>query len=85
MKGLNLKIPMNVTAVDAEKVSEYNVKYKRRKSMVTKRGTTRKKVVEPPTPSKSFPTAALGIGMVILTNYQAEVKQILTLIVRALT
>jgi hypothetical protein len=53
--------------------------------MVTKRGTTRKKVVESPAPSKSFPTAALGLGMVILTNYQAEVKQILTLIVRALT
>ena len=53
--------------------------------MVTKRGTTRKKVVEPPAPTKSFPTAALGLGMVILTNYQAEVKQILTLIVRALT
>lgn len=54
--------------------------------MVTKTGTTRKKIVEPPAPTtKSFPTAALGLGMVILTNYQAEVKQILTLIVRALT
>jgi hypothetical protein len=53
--------------------------------MVTKRGTTRKKVVEPSTTTKSFPTAALGLGMVILTNYQAEVKQILTLIVKALT
>jgi hypothetical protein len=54
--------------------------------MVTKRGTIRKKIVEPPTPTpKSFPTAALGVGMVILTNYQAEVKQILTLIVKALT
>ena len=52
--------------------------------MVTKR-VTRKKIVEQPAPSKSFPTAALGLGMVILTNYQAEVKQILTLIVRALT
>ena len=53
--------------------------------MVTKRGATRKKVVEPPKPTKSFSTAALGLGMVILTNYQAEVKQILTLIVKTLT
>jgi hypothetical protein len=54
--------------------------------MPTKRITTRKKVVEPPAPTtKSFPTAALGLGMVILTNYQTEVKQILTLIVKALT
>lgn len=54
--------------------------------MVTKKGTTRKKIVEPPAPTtKSFPTAALGLGMVILTNYQTEVKQILTLIVKALT
>jgi len=56
--------------------------------MATKRVTTRKKVVEPPKPpivTKSFSTAALGMGMVILTNYQAEVKQILTLIVRSLT
>jgi hypothetical protein len=54
--------------------------------MATSRGATRKKVVEPPVqPTKSFPTAAVGLGMVILTNYQAEVKQILTLIVKALT
>ena len=54
--------------------------------MVTKRGVTRKKIVEPPVQStKSFSTAALGVGMVVLTNYQAEVKQILTLIVKALT
>ena len=53
--------------------------------MATKRNTTRKKVVEPLAPMKSFPTAALGVGMVILTNYQAEVKQIITLIVKALT
>ena len=59
--------------------------------MVAKKVTTRRKIVEPPPPSssstatKSLPTAMLGIGMVILTNYQAEVKQILTLIVRALT
>jgi len=54
--------------------------------MVTKKVTTRKKVVEPPAPStKSFPTAALGMGMVVLTNYQAEVKQVLGLILKTLT
>ena len=55
--------------------------------MVAKKVTTRRKIVEPP-PSpatKSLPTAMLGIGMVILTNYQAEVKQLLGLIMKALT
>jgi hypothetical protein len=53
--------------------------------MVTKRVTTRKKIVEPvPTSAKSFPTAALGVGMIILTNYQAEVKQMLALFIKAL-
>jgi hypothetical protein len=55
--------------------------------MVTKRATTRRKVVAPPPPpsTKSFPTAALGVGMVILTNYQAEVKQMMSLLIKALT
>ena len=54
--------------------------------MVTKRVTTRRKVVAPPPPStKSFPTAALGVGMVILTNYQAEVKQMMSLLIKAIT
>ena len=59
--------------------------------MVAKRGTTRTRrrvVVAPPPPpssTKSFPTAALGLGMVILTNYQAEVKQVLALIIKTLT
>ena len=54
--------------------------------MVTKRVTTRKKIVEPAPPSaKSFPTAALGVGMIILTNYQAEVKQIMSLFIKALS
>ena len=57
--------------------------------MVSKKVTTRRKVVEPPAPAspatKSLPTALLGVGMVILTNYQAEVKQILSLIMKALT
>jgi hypothetical protein len=54
--------------------------------MVTKKVTSRQRVPEPvPSSTKSFPTAALGLGMVILTNYQAEVKQILTLIIKSLT
>ena len=57
--------------------------------MVTKRVTTRKKVAEPlPSASsttKSLPTSMLGIGMVILTNYQAEVKKVLALIIKTLT
>jgi hypothetical protein len=55
--------------------------------MVTKRATTRRKVVAPPPPpsTKSFPTAALGVGMVILTNYQAEVKQMMSLLIKAIT
>ena len=54
--------------------------------MTAKRVTSKRKVVAPPPPStKSFPTAALGIGMVILTNYQAEVKQVLALIIKTLT
>lgn len=55
--------------------------------MVTKRVTTRRKSVAPPepAPTKNFPTAALGLGMVILTNYQAEVKQALSLILKTLT
>jgi hypothetical protein len=42
----------------------------------------------PPAPSattKSFPTAALGLGMVVLTNYQAEVKQALALLLKTFT
>jgi hypothetical protein len=57
--------------------------------MVAKKVTTRRKIVEPsPPPSpatKSLPTAMLGIGMVILTNYQAEVKQLIALLLKALT
>ena len=42
----------------------------------------------PPAPSaatKSLPTAALGLGMVVLTNYQAEVKQALALLLKTFT
>jgi hypothetical protein len=55
--------------------------------MVTKKVTSRRKSVVPPAPppTKNFSTAALGLGMVILTNYQAEVKQALSLILKTLT
>lgn len=55
--------------------------------MVTKKAIIKQKLVEPAPlpPTKSFPTAALGLGMVILTNYQAEVKQILGLIMKVVT
>jgi len=57
--------------------------------VATKKVVRRHKVVAPPpassTATKSFPTAVLGMGMVILTNYQAEVKQVLALIVKTLT
>ena len=50
------------------------------------RRVTRKKVEAPaPTATKSLPTATLGLAMIILTNYQAEVKQMLSLLIKALT
>ena len=50
------------------------------------RKVTRKKVEAPaPTATKSLPTATLGLAMIILTNYQAEVKQMLSLLIKALT
>ena len=39
----------------------------------------------PSATTKSFPTAALGMGMVVLTNYQAEVKQALALLFKTFT
>ena len=39
----------------------------------------------PSATTKSFPTAALGLGMVVLTNYQAEVKQALALLFKTFT
>jgi hypothetical protein len=57
--------------------------------MVIKKITTRKKVVAPPAPpatspaAKGVPTAVIGLGMVVLTNYQAEVKQVLALLLKA--
>ena len=44
----------------------------------------------PPAPApsaatKSFPTAALGMAMVVLTNYQAEVKQAVALLFKTFT
>ena len=58
--------------------------------VATKKLVRRPKAVLPPTPApsattKSFPTAALGMGMVVLTNYQAEVKQALALLFKTFT
>ena len=59
--------------------------------VATKKVVHRHKAVAappPPAPSaatKSFPTAALGLGMVVLTNYQAEVKQALALLLKTFT
>mgnify|MGYP001027041229 CR=1 FL=1 len=51
------------------------------------RKVIRKKVVAQPVPvaPNKFPTAAIGLSMVILTNYQAEVKQALALLLKTLT
>jgi len=50
------------------------------------RKVIRKKVVVPPPPAtKNLPTAAMGLVMIILTNYQAEVKQALALFLKTLT
>ena len=62
-------------------------------SMVaTKKVVIKHKAVPPPPPApapsaatKSFPTAALGLGMVVLTNYQAEVKQAVALLFKTFT
>ena len=54
----------------------------------TKKIVRRPKAAPPLAPSataKSFPTAALGMGMVVLTNYQAEVKQVLALLFKTFT
>ena len=57
--------------------------------VATKKVVRRPKAAPPPpAPSattKSFPTAALGVGMVVLTNYQAEVKQALALLFKTFT
>ena len=57
-------------------------------SVVPTKKLVRRPKAAPPAPSattKSFPTAALGMGMVVLTNYQAEVKQILALLFKTFT
>jgi hypothetical protein len=58
--------------------------------VATKKAVHRQKAAPPPPPApsvstKSFPTAALGMGMVVLTNYQAEVKQALALLFKTFT
>ena len=57
--------------------------------VINNKKVARKKVVTPPPPpppsaaAKGVPTAAIGLGMVVLTNYQAEVKQVLSLLLKA--
>jgi hypothetical protein len=62
--------------------------------VATKKVVHRQKAVPPPAPAagpapsaatKSFPTAALGMAMVVLTNYQAEVKQAVALLFKTFT
>ena len=59
--------------------------------VATKKVVHRHKAAPPPpapAPSaatKSFPTAALGMAMVVLTNYQAEVKQAVALLFKTFT
>ena len=58
--------------------------------VATKKVVQRHKAAPPPPPApsaatKSLPTAALGLGMVVLTNYQAEVKQALALLFKTFT
>jgi len=58
--------------------------------VATKKVVQRHKAAPPPPPApsaatKSFPTAAFGLGMVVLTNYQAEVKQALALLLKTFT
>ena len=57
--------------------------------VINNKKVARKKIVTPPPPpppssaAKGVPTAAIGLGMVVLTNYQAEVKQVLSLLLKA--
>jgi len=60
--------------------------------VVTKKVVHKHKAAAPPPPApapsasvKSFPTAALGMAMVVLTNYQAEVKQAVALLFKTFT
>ena len=74
----------DVVEIHAELTTEINM-------VATKKVVHRHKAAPPPpapAPSaatKSFPTAALGLGMVVLTNYQAEVKQALALLFKTFT
>ena len=61
-------------------------------NMVATKKTVHRQKAAPPAPApapsaatKSFPTAALGMAMVVLTNYQAEVKQAVALLFKTFT
>ena len=59
--------------------------------VAAKKVVIKHKAAPPPPPAppsaatKSFPTAALGMAMVVLTNYQAEVKQAVALLFKTFT
>ena len=65
--------------------------YKNNNNMATRKPTTRKSDIagkrgEPQKESGSapkVPTAVIGVVMIVLTNYQAEVKKLFELVLRA--
>jgi hypothetical protein len=57
-------------------------------TVATKKVGRKHKAIPSPAPAtatKSFPTAAVGLGMVVLTNYQTEIKQALALLFKTFT
>ena len=54
--------------------------------MVTKRKTRHVAPPPPPPPAdKKVHTAGLGVVLILLTNYQAEVKQVVQAILKSIT
>jgi hypothetical protein len=53
--------------------------------MVTKRKPRQVATPPPPPADKKVHTAGLGVVLILLTNYQAEVKQVIQAILKYLT
>jgi hypothetical protein len=53
--------------------------------MPGKHPTRKKEPIPPPQPDKKAHTAILGVVLIILTNYQSEVKQIFSFLMKAAT